>query len=168
MHVIIVLNINQIKMKKIIFIVALLATVFVQNGFAQDNSKTQLLHSYYDIKNALVAGNANTASIKAAEFVKTLNAINPKITTEATHDALLKDAGHISESKDIKHQREHFASLSTNMYTLTKAVKLTEEPVYYAYCPMKKTHWLSSESTIKNPYFGSAMLTCGKVEETLK
>ena len=155
-------------MKKIIFIVALLATVFVQNGFAQGNSKTQLLHSYYDIKNALVAGNANTASTKAAEFVKTLNGIDTKIINVATHDALLKDAGHISESKDIKHQREHFTSFSTNMYTLAKAVKLTEETVYYAYCPMKKAHWLSSDATIKNPYFGSAMLTCGKVEETLK
>ena len=168
MHVIIVLNINQIKMKKIISIVAFLATAFVQNVFAQDNSKTPLLHSYYDIKNALVAGDANTASIKAEEFVKALSSIDTKIINDATRDALLKDASHISASKDIKHQREHFAALSTNMYTLAKAVKLTEEPVYYAYCPMKKAHWLSSEPAIKNPYFGSTMLTCGKVEETLK
>lgn len=155
-------------MKNIFFIVALVATAFMQKGFAQDNTKTQLLHSYYDIKNALVAGNANTASIKADEFVKTLNSIDTKIINEATRDALLKDASHISETKDIKHQREHFASFSTNMYTLAKAVKLTEDPVYYAYCPMKKAHWLSSEPAIKNPYFGNAMLTCGKVEETLK
>jgi len=157
-------------MKKIFFIVVVLATAFGQNTFAQDktNTPSQLLLSYYDIKNALVAGNANSASIKADEFVKTLNGIDTKIINEATHDALLKDAGHISGSKDIKYQREHFASFSTNMYTLAKAVKLTEEPVYYAYCPMKKTHWLSSEPTIKNPYFGTAMLTCGKVEETLK
>ncbi len=155
-------------MKKIFLIVTIVATAFVQKGFSQDNSKTQLLHSYYDIKNALVAGNANTASIKAAEFVKTLNGIDTKIINEATHDALLKDAGHISESKDIKHQREHFASFSTNMFALAKSVKLTTDPVYYAYCPMKKAHWLSSEPAIKNPYFGSAMLTCGKVEETLK
>jgi len=168
MHVIILLNINQSKMKNIFFIVALFSTAFVQMSFAQDNAKTQLLLSYYDIKNALVAGNANTASIKAEEFVKTLNSIDTKIINEATRDALLKDAGHILDSKDIKHQREHFASFSTNMYTLAKAVKLTEEPVYYAYCPMKKKHWLSSEPAIKNPYFGSAMLTCGKLEETLK
>jgi len=54
------------------------------------------------------------------------------------------------------------------MYALAKAVKLTADPVYYTYCPMKKAYWLSSEPTIKNPYFGNAMLTCGKVEETLK
>ena len=146
----------------------MLATAFMQKGFAQKNVKTQLLHSYYDIKNALVAGNANTASIKAEEFLKTLNEIDTKIINEATRDALLKDAGHISESKDIKQQREHFATFSTNMYNLIKSVKLTDQPVYYAYCPMKKSYWLSDAPAIKNPYYGSSMLTCGKVTETIK
>ena len=157
-------------MKKIFFIVAIFATAFVQNSFAQDSTITQpsqLLNSYYNIKNALVAGNANTASINAEEFIKTLNGIDAKIVNDATREALLKDAGQISESKDIKHQREHFATFSTNMYALAKAVKLNTQPVYYTYCPMKKAHWLSSEAAIKNPYFGSAMLTCGKVTETL-
>ena len=155
-------------MKKIIFRVALIATALVQNVFAQDSPNTQLIHSYYDIKNALVAGNANTASIKAAEFVKTLQSIDSNTIHDAARGALLKDAGDILENKDLKHQREHFTSFSTNMYTLAKTVKLTDAPVYYAYCPMKKAHWLSNEPAIRNPYFGSAMLTCGKVEETLK
>ena len=155
-------------MKKIFLLVAILATAFMQKGFAQENVKTQLLHSYYDIKNAMVAGNANTASIKAEEFVKTLNGIDTKIINEAIRDALLKDAGHISESKDIKQQREYFAIFSTNMYDLTKSVKLTDQPVYYAYCPMKKSYWLSDAPAIKNPYYGSSMLTCGKVTETIK
>ena len=164
-------------MKKIFLLVAILATAFGQKSFAQlvptpreDNTNTpsQLLLSYYDIKNALIAGNANTASIKAEKFVKTLNAIDAKIINEATRGALLKDAGHISESKDINHQREHFATFSTNMYDVTKSVKLTDQPVYYAYCPMKKSYWLSSEAAIKNPYYGNMMLTCGKVTETIK
>lgn len=40
--------------------------------------------------------------------------------------------------------------------------------VYYQYCPMKKAYWLSMEKEIKNPYYGSSMLTCGKVIETKK
>ena len=157
-------------MKKIVFIVAFLATAFVQQSFAQDSTKVQpshLLHSYLDIKNALVDGNANTASTKAEEFVKTLNSIDPKIVNEATRDALLKDASHISKTQDIKHQREHFATFSTNMYALAKSVKLATEPIFYDYCPMKKTYWLSIDKAIKNPYYGNAMLTCGKVAETL-
>jgi hypothetical protein len=157
-------------MKKILFIVALFAAAFVQ-GFAQDSTKTQtsqLLHSYYEIKNALVAGNANTASTSAEQFVKTTNGIDYKVISEGNINALLKNATVISESRDLKVQRMHFENLSTNMFAVAKAVKLTTQPVYYAYCPMKKVYWLSSEAAIKNPYFGSAMPTCGKVVETLK
>jgi hypothetical protein len=32
----------------------------------------------------------------------------------------------------------------------------------------KGANWLSKESTIKNPYYGSQMLTCGKTVETIK
>lgn len=158
-------------MKKIFFIVAISATAVVYNSFAQDSTTarpSQLLTSYYNIKNAMVAGNSGTASISATEFVKILNGFDSKIVDDVTRVALLKDAAQIAESKDIRHQREHFAGFSTNMYALAKAVKLTTDPVYYTYCPMKKAHWLSSESIIKNPYFGNAMLTCGTVEETLK
>jgi hypothetical protein len=150
----------------------LFATVFVQQSFAQENTNQsqlpQLLSSYYSIKNALVAGNANMSSAKAEEFVKTLNGIDKNIIIETSRNGLLKEANQISETKDIKQQREYFASLSTNMFALAKVVKLTTEPIYEDYCPMKKAYWLSREKAIKNPYFGNAMLTCGNVAETLK
>ena len=53
------------------------------------------------------------------------------------------------------------------MALVAKAVKLTDAPVYKAYCPMKKAYWLSAEKEIKNPYYGSAMLSCGSVMETI-
>ena len=158
-------------MKKLFFIVALFAMAIVQQSFAQDTTSqsqlSQLLLSYYGIKDALVAGNANSASASAEEFVKTANGISHRDLSEGNRDALLKDAGAISEAKDIKHQREYFANFSVNMVALAKAVKLTLQPVYEIYCPMKKAYWLSSEKAIKNPYFGSAMLACGSVKETL-
>lgn len=159
-------------MKKIFFIVAIFATVFAQKTLAQASAQqtqlSQLLHSYYDIKNALVAGNAGNASMKAEDFVKTANGIDYKIISEGNINTLLKDATAISSAKDLKDQRMHFANLSTNMFAVAKAVKLTDQPVYYTYCPMKKAYWLSNETVIKNPYFGSAMPTCGKVVETLQ
>jgi hypothetical protein len=159
-------------MKKIFFVaVAFLAGVLVQNSFAQDSTQqrqlSQLLTQYYEIKDALVAGNGNNASAKAQEFIKTANSIDYKLISEGNINALLKDATPISESKDVKVQREHFANLSNNMATLAKAVKLTADPVYKQYCPMKKKYWLSNEKAIKNPYYGNAMLTCGNVAETI-
>lgn len=157
-------------MKKIFFIVAISATVFTQNSFAQDTTtqSSQLLQSYFNIKNALVAGNANGASANAEQFVKAINDGDSKTIPEGIRKALLKDAGRISDTKNIQQQREYFATLSSNMYALAKAIKLNTEPVYYAYCPMKKSYWLSSDRAIKNPYYGNAMLTCGEVTETIQ
>lgn len=158
-------------MKKVFLLVALLATVFIQKVSAQDstqqNQLSQLLSQYYNIKDALIAGNGNVASIKASEFVKIANSIDYKLISEGNINALLKDATLISETKDVKKQREHFANLSNNMAALARSVKLGSAPIYQAYCPMKKASWLSSEKAIKNPYYGNAMLTCGQITETI-
>jgi hypothetical protein len=159
-------------MKKIFLIVALIATAFVQKTFAQDISNqkqlSQLLTSYYQVKDALIEGNSTNASSKAEVFLKAANGISNRAISEGSRNALVKDAGVISDSKDIKKQREVFTNLSTNMYALAKSLRLTAEPIYYNYCPMKKAYWLSNNKVIKNPYYGSAMLTCGKVTETIK
>lgn len=170
MPVIIRITLNQIKMKKIFFTVALIAIAFTQNSFAQDSTKTQsslLLTSYYSLKDALVSSNPNTAAISAEAFVKALNDIDKETVKEESRTVLLSDANAISQTKDLKTQREKFATLSTNMFALAKTVKLSTEPVYQQYCPMKKASWLSDNKAIKNPYYGSAMLTCGSVKETL-
>jgi hypothetical protein len=170
MPVIISLHIKSKKMKKIFFFITLFIAISVNPLSAQETSKSepaQLLSIYYDIKDALVSGNASTASAKAGDFVKALNSIDTKIVAEANRDALLKDIAVISTSKDLKEQRVSFAPFSENMIALAKTVKLSTEPVYQQYCPMKKASWLSNQQAIKNPYYGSSMLTCGSVKATL-
>ena len=170
MSVINSLHIKSKKMKKIFLFVSLFVIIASNKSSAQETSKSepaQLLSIYYDIKDALVSGNASVASAKAGDFVKTLNGIDTKIVGEANRDALLKDITSISNSKDLKEQRVSFAPFSENMIALAKTVKLSAEPVYQQYCPMKKASWLSSQQAIKNPYYGSSMLTCGSVKATL-
>ncbi len=157
-------------MKKILFLVALFATTTMGYSFGQTGPKTdpsQLLSLYYEIKDALVAGNANTASDKATDFVKAINDADAKTIGEANRDALLKDIDAIAKTKDLKEQRLRFAPFSDNMIALAKTVKLSADPVYQQYCPMKKASWLSNQQAIKNPYYGSSMLTCGSVKATL-
>lgn len=157
-------------MKKIFLLVAFIATVFTQNSLAQD-SKTaqpaQLLSTYYKLKDALVSSNAASAAANADELVKAINGTDKQTVSDDARANLLKDAGAIAQSKDIKLQREKFANLSNNMFELAKTVKLSADPVYQQFCPMKKASWLSNDKSIKNPYYGSAMLTCGSVKATL-
>jgi len=164
-------------MKKTFLLIAFIATAFTQQLFAQANKATALsplLSSYYSVKDALVKSNSADAAASAGDFLKTVNGVDVK-SLPATDAAAFKplqeklafDARHISESKDIAHQREHFANFSANFFKLAKAVKITDKLVYYAYCPMKKSYWLSADAAIKNPYYGNMMLTCGKVSETI-
>lgn len=159
-------------MKRIFSMVAIIATVFVQTGFAQhDHSSHQMLKPallplYYNVKDALVSGNTSIAVSKSQELVNALNSTDAKLITN--RGGLLENARKIAGSNDLKSQREYFASLSTDMIELAKSSKLSSEPVYQMYCPMKKANWLSGEKTVKNPYFGSSMLACGKIVETLQ
>ncbi len=148
---------------------------FAKEDTASQSSFEQLLSLYYNIKDALVNSDASSAASKADEFVNVVKKIDSKKLPESEQKAftslqnkLTSDAKNISQNKDLAKQRIYFASLSDNIYSLAKEVKLSTEPIYYDYCPMKKKYWLSSESAIKNPYFGKAMPTCGEVKETLK
>ena len=165
-------NLKLITMKNSLSIMVIFASLlFSVKTYSQDSTQqkqlSKLLTQYYAIKDALVDGNATNASTSADQFIKVANSIDYKLISEGNINTLLKDATSISESKDIKKQREVFTNFSNNMIALAKSVKLTAEPVYQAYCPMKKANWLSNEKTIKNPYYGNAMLSCGKVVETI-
>ena len=137
------------------------------NDGSSQQQLSQLLSVYYNLKNALVTGDATSAASNANEFVKTVNTIDFKVISEGNAHILAKDAGKISTTKDLKNQREYFASFSSNMAAVAKALKVGDKPIYLQYCPMKKASWLSSEKQIRNPYYGSSMLTCGEVTETL-
>lgn len=148
--------------------------LFVQAS-AKPADLAPILTDYYQLKDALVAGDAAAAATAAGEMLKAINGVEMNSMTAADHtafmalqDKLAFDARHISESKDINHQREHFMSLSANVYKLAKQVKLSSQPIYEDYCPMKKAYWLSGDKIIKNPYLGSAMPDCGKVAATIQ
>jgi hypothetical protein len=78
----------------------------------------------------------------------------------------------IENASDIEVQRKAFSALSENLYKSIKAFGLGGSEAFYEYCPMafnnEGAYWLSDQTTIRNPYFGDAMLTCGVVKEKLQ
>ncbi len=170
-------------MKQLFLAAALFTTVFSHNALArpatpvnaQPGALSPILTAYYSVKDALITGDAKAVAAAAAQLLQTINSVNkstlPQKDQQAfkvLQDKLAFDSRHISESTDINHQREHFTSLSANLFTLAKQAHLSQQPIYEDYCPMKKAYWLSSDQAIKNPYFGNSMLTCGKVSATLQ
>lgn len=156
-------------MKKIISVITLLVITMTQYSFAQDSTGTSsntILNVYLKVKDALVASNVSQASENAGKLITAIEQTSTDILAEDVKTSLLKEAKAISQSKDLKQQRDKFAGLSEKVAGLAKSKKLSAEPLYLMTCPMKKASWLSSEKAIKNPYFGNAMLTCGAVTAT--
>jgi copper chaperone CopZ len=134
--------------------------------------------NYFLLKDALVKTDGKTASSIAKDLLVSLDKVKMDELTMDVHLVWMKvmkdltsGAKNISETQDIKKQRTLFMSLSKSMYELIKVAKY-ETPVFYQFCPMandgKGTNWLSKENNIKNPYYGSQMLSCGKTVETIK
>lgn len=133
---------------------------------------------YFSVKDALVQTDAPAASVHAAALLKSLKGVDMNKLSAAEHTVwmrvmkdLMKDTEKIAAAKEIAKQRESFVLLSGNIYELIK-VAPPATPVYYQHCPMyaqgKGGQWLSKENTIKNPYYGTQMLTCGQTVETIK
>ena len=149
------------------------------NKTTKDANKLKVVFdSYFALKDALVKTDGKAASLRAADLQTAINTVKMDELSMEVHTVwmkVLKDikeaVSQISGKNNIAQQRDHFMSLSKNMYELIKIEK-PGETVYYQFCPMandgKGANWLSKESGIKNPYYGSQMLTCGNTVEIIK
>jgi len=146
-----------------------------------DNSSKEgssaILNDYLKIKNALVADNqedaAKAGGMLFADFKKfdksSYSSDEQQELTDIIEDAK-ESAEHISDSP-IEHQREHFDILSKDVIDMI-AITGTDQKLYQDFCPMyndnKGAQWLSTTEEIKNPYMGSKMPGCGKVQKEIK
>lgn len=146
--------------------------IAMNNG--QDAKAEAILTDYFKLKDALVNDDNAKAKELGASLATTLGKLDISEYTD-TQQSDLKDivedavehAEHISES-DITHQREHFKVLSKDVTDMV-AITGTENTLYQQFCPMYDggSAWLSTSKDVKNPYYGSKMLTCGKVQKEI-
>lgn len=145
---------------------------------SKDKELQAVFDAYFSVKDALVTSDVSATATVAKELVTAINNVKMDQLATDVHMVWMKvfkqlkdDASQIANAKDIKKQRHHFVTLSKEMYSLMKVAKY-DTTVYYQHCPMandgKGANWLSKENEVKNPYYGSKMLTCGKTVETLK
>jgi len=147
------------------------------DNMAMDQNKSAsdaIVVNYLELKNALVADNTEAAASSGKKIVSAFKAFDVAKYSEEEQQELndiiedaIEHAEHIAESA-MDHQREHFEILSKDVADLI-AITGTSKKLYQAYCPMfndgKGAIWLSEFKEIKNPYYGSKMLTCGTVQK---
>src|SRR6476661_3747143 len=133
-------------MRRLFVFLFILFTVTGTSAFAAEGNP--VLNVYYQIKDALLAGNASLASAKStalSNLVQENKQLNLKSESVAL---LLKQAQKLAAVKELKAQRDAFSSLSSTLIELAKTEKLSHEPVYKVYCPMKNAWWLSNDKSV--------------------
>ncbi|NIA15216.1 MAG: DUF3347 domain-containing protein, partial [Nitrospiraceae bacterium] len=72
------------------------------------------------------------------------------------------------KADSIESAREALAPLSEALWSAAKAFGIkSDQAVYQAHCPMafdgQGAKWLQADTTVRNPYFGASMLSCGSI-----
>lgn len=143
----------------------LILLLFLGFSFISEAQTNPILSNYLTLKDALVSSDVTKSSVAISEFSKSLNASDE---FSQKKDLVKKTDAMVKAGSDQEKQRAAFAELSSDLWEAVKTQKWANQELFYQYCPMKKSYWLSTESVIKNPYYGSKMLACGSVKDTLK
>jgi Cu(I)/Ag(I) efflux system membrane fusion protein len=107
------------------------------------------LDAYVEVQEALAADNFEVARTQLAEFSK---------ITDTTTRALTETA---LSAPNIEALRSNFKPLSESLLAQNLPQGFAR-----AYCPMydNGSSWIQRDGPVRNPYYGSFMLTCGVVD----
>ena len=134
-----------------------------------------MIPSYLKMKDALVAGDAFVVQAEARELVRHLSAI-PTTDLGTPEKSNLENSliplKAIADSDSLEVQRNYFVRLNEVLIPIMESLGSGTQTLYVQTCPMadnnKGAAWMSAQKEIRNPYYGDAMLTCGRVIRTIQ
>jgi len=148
----------------------------IETSSDKNSATSAIVDGYLEIKNGLVSDDKSAATKGGESLLNAFASFNMGSLTKEQHSEYMEiienateQAEHIVKSP-IDHQREHFEVLSNDMNDLI-ALLGTEKTLYQDFCPManngKGAIWLSETEEIKNPFYGSKMMKCGKMQKQI-
>ena len=135
---------------------------------------TTMLDAYLVIGDQLASDTMDDVNVKAHAMIEAFHTVEGEVpaelwNTHKVHTKMIHDTGHeLGDLSDIKAARIAYGSLSNSFKHFIAAVGVPanyEQPVYSYVCGMvpdvpEAGIWLQTDETVRNPYFGSAMLRC--------
>ena len=133
-----------------------------------------MLDAYLAIGNQLASDTMDNVNAKAHGMIEAFHAVKGEVPAELwnaheTHTKMIHDTAHkLGTLSDIKAARIAYGSLSDSFKDFISAVGVPanyEKPIYSYVCGMapdvpKAGIWMQTDESVRNPYFGSAMLRC--------
>lgn len=139
---------------------------------------TNVYRAYSKLKDALVASDSAFAINDANAVLSNLNKVDMNLLKQPeAHQVWMSEKPLLNSqlnivvhAKTLAEQRAAFLQISKSMINLIENFG-TSQQVMVQFCPMaddfKGGYWLNNDMTIKNPYFGSKMLTCGSTKKII-
>ena len=135
---------------------------------------TTMLDAYLAIGEQLASDTMDNVSAKAHAMIEAFHTVEGEVPAELwnahkVHTKMIYDTGHeLGDLSDIKAARIAYGSLSDSFKHFIAAVDVPAnygQPVYSYVCGMvpdvpEAGIWLQTGESVRNPYFGSAMLRC--------
>ena len=135
---------------------------------------TTMLDAYLAIGDQLASDTMDNVSAKAHAMIEAFHTVEGEVPAELwnahkVHTKMIYDTGHeLGDLSDIKAARIAYGSLSDSFKHFIAAVDVPAnygQPVYSYVCGMvpdvpEAGIWLQTGESVRNPYFGSAMLRC--------
>lgn len=137
-----------------------------------------VVNHYLILKDALVKDNLDIAKKEALTLEKLIKKADglkfspeAKISWDKLSAQLKQRSTQLSEAKNIEEIRAGFDEFSAEMIMLATIFQPTSKKLYIQHCPMadndRGADWLSLSPDVKNPYYGSAMLSCGEIKKEI-
>ena len=149
----------------------------VSNDFKSQLNR--VVQKYITLKEALVGDDPVKAKNEASAILEALDQVDMSLLPQENvqlhwmglEKRIRLASSSIASTTEITEQRNQFKDLSSD---LTSAVNVfgINQKVFNQFCPMADNnngaYWLSLEEEVRNPYFGSAMHSCGNVAEVIE
>ena len=147
-----------------------------------DVFRTQLdgvFSAYFMMHQALSQDDLKGAQDGAQNLLRSLDNVDMKLLEGPAHSVWMNEhksitgsVQGIAESKSIESARLEFITLSATLYRAAKQFGTSgTQLVLRFYCSMaaeeKGAYWLQNKTGVENPYYGSAMFSCGEQVETI-
>ena len=146
-------------MRTMMFSVVLVMAVAVGVVTAAD-LPAALVEPYLQVQVALSADQFDGVPARGEAIEKAATALG------ADAGAIVAGAKKLAAATDIAAARTAFGEISAALTAYAEKTKSGFGPdVRVAYCPMVNKPWLTKDKTIRNPYYGASMLTCGSFKK---
>jgi protein SCO1/2 len=123
---------------------------------------TPIVEPYLRIQEALSADTLTGIKDSARSIVSEATKLG------SSAESIRSAASTFQQSGDLTSARAAFGRLGDAIITYAKTSNVSiGSGVTVAYCPMARKYWLQRGTKIRNPYYGTAMLECGRINTGL-